>query len=271
MRKFHSIGPLLALCCTVAATQLAAQDVLIIDAAGGPGSQFTDLPQAVAAAAPGDILDVVPGFYTGFETSKGIHILGRAGGDIDIVGRSSNGFAFSVSNLPANQPFTLRNLKSSSFFTGGAEFIDCAGSIVLDSCLVNVLMGQSSSQRLEFLRCPSAHLFGCTIAIDAEQSNVTLTDRLAEICTFAPFLSPILLRNAHLTLSRSTSRAVENPFAFDPLPGIVSFDSDIVFLPRDRDTSECGQQVRGPSDLRHRNTAHRPQRRVDPSERRTGH
>jgi len=43
------------------ATAAAQDGVLVVDAAGGPGSQFTDIPPAVAAARPGDRIVVRAG------------------------------------------------------------------------------------------------------------------------------------------------------------------------------------------------------------------
>jgi hypothetical protein len=56
-----------------------AQRRWIIDAANGPGTDFTDLPPGVAAAADGDTLLVRAGNYTEFSTSKGIAVLGVPG------------------------------------------------------------------------------------------------------------------------------------------------------------------------------------------------
>src|SRR5262245_21258714 len=58
-----------------------------VDAAGGPGVNFTDIPPAIAAAADGDVLLVAGGMYSGFSvTGKGLKILGSAGGGTTLVG-----------------------------------------------------------------------------------------------------------------------------------------------------------------------------------------
>ncbi|MFN3243352.1 MAG: hypothetical protein ACE37K_17755 [Planctomycetota bacterium] len=59
----------LALC----AAPLAAQRPVVT--VGGSNPSFADLPQAVAAAAPGSIVDVRPGLYTGFSTSKPLRVV----------------------------------------------------------------------------------------------------------------------------------------------------------------------------------------------------
>ena len=45
------------------------QTIWIVDAANGPGTNFTDLPAAVAAAISGDTILVRPGTYTHFNVS----------------------------------------------------------------------------------------------------------------------------------------------------------------------------------------------------------
>lgn len=57
----------------VLAASLAAQRPVI--QVGGSTPNFTDLPQAVAAAAPGTIINVWPGVYTGFDCSKPLQVI----------------------------------------------------------------------------------------------------------------------------------------------------------------------------------------------------
>ncbi|MEZ5963328.1 MAG: hypothetical protein R3F56_05710 [Planctomycetota bacterium] len=69
--------PLLTLLATAAA--LSAQRTWIVDAAGGPGVDFTDLPPAVAAAVDGDAIEVRRRGATAYQTahvSKALRIVG---------------------------------------------------------------------------------------------------------------------------------------------------------------------------------------------------
>ncbi len=53
------------------------QTVFIVDAAGGAGSSFKDLPQAVSSVPDGSVLRVRPGSYSGFALSgKGLFVIG---------------------------------------------------------------------------------------------------------------------------------------------------------------------------------------------------
>ena len=60
------------------ASPLCAQRTWIVDANNGPGTDFTDLPPALAAASSGDTLIVRPGNYQGGTTAKALRILGTA-------------------------------------------------------------------------------------------------------------------------------------------------------------------------------------------------
>jgi len=75
---------------------LAAQ-VYIVDANNGPGTNFTDLPQAIAAVPDGATLRVRSGKYTPFTVSgKGLTVLAegtvgwKAGGTVQITGTAPN-------------------------------------------------------------------------------------------------------------------------------------------------------------------------------------
>ena len=54
---------------SLAALSLCARaDVLVVDEAGGPGVDFTDLPPALQAAHQNDLILVRAGSYTAFST-----------------------------------------------------------------------------------------------------------------------------------------------------------------------------------------------------------
>lgn len=72
------------------------QTTWVVDAAAGPGSHFTDLPAAIAAAADGDTILVRAGSYSAFTiASKALAIRG-AGAGVTIV----NGPSHSVAATP---------------------------------------------------------------------------------------------------------------------------------------------------------------------------
>jgi hypothetical protein len=67
---------------TVLAAPTALASTFVVDAAGGAGAHFTDIPPAIAAAAPGDVLLVRAGSYSPFVLDKGLAILADAGADV---------------------------------------------------------------------------------------------------------------------------------------------------------------------------------------------
>lgn len=105
---------------------LAAQ-TYVVDAANGPGANFTDLPAAVAAVPDGAILLVRPGSYSGFAmTGKGITILGDAGANVT--------GPIAIDGTAATQPVTLRQLSWSVVppMTVLVRLTQCGGPALLE-------------------------------------------------------------------------------------------------------------------------------------------
>lgn len=75
------------------------QRTWIVDAAGGPGHHFKDLPPALAAASDGDTILVRRGVYQGGATGKALTILGSPGVSLRTP--------FTVSGLAAGKTLTL--------------------------------------------------------------------------------------------------------------------------------------------------------------------
>lgn len=139
-------------------TGVAAQRTWIVDAANPPGTDFTDIPPAEAAAADGDTLLVRSGTYSAFTTGKAIAVLGVPGGTL-VVGLLASP-AITVSGLPADKVFRARGLVFGGSFNQSVfvhnnlgavhlEEIDAAGpthappysSIAISSSRVVTLVG----------------------------------------------------------------------------------------------------------------------------------
>jgi hypothetical protein len=124
------------LCCTPA----VAQTTWVVDLAGGPGSQFTQIQPAIQAAAPGDFIHVransasyaactvnrpvtivggfgAPGSQTGITN---ITITGIPHGSTCMVARVSTS-TLSVTNCPGRV-----RLEDLSWVVGPVSFVDCA-------------------------------------------------------------------------------------------------------------------------------------------------
>jgi hypothetical protein len=107
----------------VLAVTAAAQNVLVVDAANGPGTNFVDLPAAVAAAASGDRIDVRAGHYAPFHASgKALRITG-AGAALTIVDGAPNGAAnadyVTIDGVPAGAVFRMEGLAIRPNLSGG--------------------------------------------------------------------------------------------------------------------------------------------------------
>ena len=117
----------------VAGPMLAAQ-VFVVDAAGGAGSHFTDLPAAVSAVPNGATLRVRAGDYRGFALyQKGIAIVGEGVVRVDI---GISGTPITVQGTAAHQPVLLKGLTLFAFPTewhGSVAVRGAAGPVVLDS------------------------------------------------------------------------------------------------------------------------------------------
>lgn len=102
----------LGLAVLLAGTSDAQRPIFIVDASGGPGSHFNDLPAAVAAVPDGAVLRVRTGIYSPFSVSgKGLSIVGDVGsgavlwdGNV-VISNSSSSQTFLVKNVVLGSPF----------------------------------------------------------------------------------------------------------------------------------------------------------------------
>lgn len=118
---------------------LPAQRTWIVDRANGNGTDFSDLPPAVAAAASGDTIMVRPGLYNSFRTGKALRILAEPIasilGHIEVTGLPT-GSRFVISGLACLSGIKLRSnsgtvhvetmLELSSLTIDRGEISDCS-------------------------------------------------------------------------------------------------------------------------------------------------
>lgn len=109
---------------------LAQGRVWTVDAANGPGTDFLDLPPAVAAAVDGDVVRIRSGTYSAISTGKALALVGTAGvvvqgafavPPVDVVG------------LPARGVFAMRDVTLAYTVYAAAVFRQCAGAVVLQN------------------------------------------------------------------------------------------------------------------------------------------
>ena len=101
--------------------------VLVVDAAGGPGAQYTSLQTAVRAAAPGDTLLVRNGSYGGFTIGKALTLIADTDADVTITGTAL------VQNTRAGETVLVRGLDLAPG-SGGLTIDGCAGPVWVEDC-----------------------------------------------------------------------------------------------------------------------------------------
>jgi hypothetical protein len=103
---------------------------IVVDASGGPGSHFSDLPPAVLAAQPGDLILVRVGQYSGCALDKGLTILGE--GNPFSYPDSARIGALAIAHAPAGPPVVLANLDILEW-----EVEDVQATVVLEGVYSN--------------------------------------------------------------------------------------------------------------------------------------
>jgi hypothetical protein len=191
---------------------LPAQQTWRVNALGGLGVDFTDLPPAVAAAAPGDTILVYgdqsqPLLYTAPTVDKPLSIVGfdtQPAGSATAVPLRIDG-VLTVTNIGAGQHVIVSNLEfySANYTTCGYVLSNCQGEVVLDSCRTqyNSIHEVNNCSQVVIRRCqftiatclhvvdsrlllssssiPASNYAGFiprTLALDMERSDVTLVN-----------------------------------------------------------------------------------------------
>ncbi|MCA8950523.1 MAG: hypothetical protein KDE27_13545, partial [Planctomycetes bacterium] len=160
-------------------TPLACAQTFVVDAANGPGTNFTDIATAVAAVPDGAILEVRPGEYGVFQIqNKSLTIVGTAG---VLVRSGIEGTAFDVVGLASDQAVTVRQVAWDGVFPGLFSSVVCRnnrGTVLIDECSPT-----SGGGRVIFTDCDRAFVRDCllrsnsvtTAPLDCYSSNVVVT------------------------------------------------------------------------------------------------
>ena len=127
-------------------------DLFVVDASGA--GDFRDLPEAVAAAAPGDVVLVRPtGGYSGFVLEKGITIQGEAGANASCTLPAAATLpcvlgSIEIRNVPAQQNAVVRSLVADGRGVGDPTLIveDCEGAVWIEDCHIQSCQAQCFSR-----------------------------------------------------------------------------------------------------------------------------
>lgn len=141
----------------------------VVDAANGPGSNFTNLATAIATVPDGAVLRVRAGNYGGFTiASKSLTILGEPGATLTnlLLGPT-------IENLQAHQSVWIRGFDLQSFFSGaGVIRLTCRNNLgAVHLTELGVLQG---SLALTVTQCDRVFVRGCyfTSQVGIDQSDV---------------------------------------------------------------------------------------------------
>ncbi|MFQ5505705.1 MAG: hypothetical protein ACE5F1_13045 [Planctomycetota bacterium] len=149
----------------------SGQKTWIVDKNNGPGTHYTDLPPAVAAAAHGDTIILRSGTYNATTIGKGLAILGRSGAVIRA------GFFIGpplrINGIPAGKIFRMRNVRVQDqllALNGVLEIKGNLGSVHLQGVTVSTtnvhprgpVMRIQDSKAVTLNSCASPT--GCTIS-----------------------------------------------------------------------------------------------------------
>lgn len=132
-RLFRSLA-LLAL------APLAGAQVWVVDSAGGPGSDFTDIQPAIDASGPGATIIVEAGSYSGFDLDLGLTIVVRGGNSSTLVSGP-----VTIQSVAGPHRATLSGLR----ITGPLTIQDATSTVLLDRLQVwgRTLITDSSDVR----------------------------------------------------------------------------------------------------------------------------
>lgn len=127
----------LALLAPLLVPALAARGVVTVDASGG--GDFSDLQAAVDAAAPGDLLLVRSGAYSGFAVDgKPLNVVADTGAVVTVAG------TVLVENIAAGTQLTLGGLEiliaPPPVTTQQLRILNCDGAVLVEDTLVRLAM-----------------------------------------------------------------------------------------------------------------------------------
>jgi hypothetical protein len=219
---------------------LLAQRTWIVDAAGGPGSDFRSLATAAQAAADGDRIHCRPGRYgtTVQIDRKSLTLEGEAGAVL--VGQSPLFLALQVTNLQSHQYVRITGFQGQREPGGRARLIllQCAGAIVVDSFDGS----QPDAVEVSIDRCAQVTLVDTALngILDASSSQL-----VAVRCAFAgtlglPFLSFVRVSGSQVVFAECT---FDNPSIPKLGALIATFGSTVVVAGPSRIRSQLGSAV----------------------------
>jgi hypothetical protein len=152
----------------------------IVDVNNGPGTNFTSLPAATAAASPGDTLLILPGVYTATTCNKPLRMVGVGGNPLNPVVVVS----LVLFDLPPNSVTAVANLTTAVDIVA-LTVQNCQGSILFQSMDAwNVTVQNSADVRFRNLVTEAS----CILTNSrVEIADSSLTGRTGNTCICCDF------------------------------------------------------------------------------------
>jgi hypothetical protein len=212
---------------------LPCQRTWIVDARNGAGTDFTDLPPAVVAAAAGDHLLVRPGDYRTPRITKPLRIRGEAGARVLLAPLPPR--SLEVTGIAAGETCVIHGLEvlgPGHSVLGGVRVAGCAGVVVLSR--VRIVTQDQGVPALHVVDCSAVVLAACTVGFHSlfERSRVAAT-----ACTFDAFqplsqVAGLTLRKTAVELTQCTATGANGGsfggHDYVAAPAVYAIDSDIV-------------------------------------------
>jgi len=211
----------------------AAQTVLVVDGQNRAGTNFIDLPAAVAAAAPGDVIQVRSdgGTYTAFATQKPLTITADIG---QATLRASATNPLAISGIPAGRQFTLRGflIAAAGANTTPVRLANCAGRVVLQACDIGLGFPSIDVQACAGVLLQEDRVLGGFPAVAANGSVLDCVQCQvqggAADDRFNQFSAPaVILRQSRAVLTGSQLSGGIGRNAFAPAPALDLVNSNV--------------------------------------------
>lgn len=157
------------LAAVIALVAAAPAQTFVVDASNGPGTDYTDLPAAIAAVPDGATLIVRAGNYSAaWVQLKSLTILGEPGARIDDPNAEDTLTVFAQT---PNQHFVVRGL---DIHDGGIFLSGCSGNVHIEDCHAVY------RSHLRIQTCEQVSVVGCSFihyaGAGASGSNVVCVD-----------------------------------------------------------------------------------------------
>ncbi len=234
----------------------AAQRTWIVDQYNGPGTNFTDLPPAVAAAGAGDQILIRSGSYTAPVITKGLTLIPEKWSmSLAFVG------TLTVRDLPANERCLVKSMTAQPLTTVDILCQDNDGPVHFEY----TSLGSGNDNLWSIIRCKQVTMTLCFVSdVLIDQSNVVLSSCSLHARRSTQTLGPkpwaMSATNSKVTLASTTvsgSAGSFDPFnctvISQPGPGLSLQNSDVLatfssfVLGGSLGSAFCGQLAATPS------------------------